>query len=1138
LFPSFTKALFVVRQTIFDVIKLHFLLKTILNRKRFSLIVLICVMALSCRNKNTGDGVNEDTLFTLLPASQTNVHFSNTLTEGLNTNVLMYEYFYNGGGVSIGDVNNDGLQDIYFSGNMVDNKLYLNRGKMKFEDITDSANVQGRPGPWKTGITMADINGDNKLDLFVCYSGKINGKKRIPQLFINQGNDNNNTPRFKDEAKEYGITDAAFSTQAYFFDYDRDGDLDMLLINHNPKRLSNLTDASINAYIAQQDKQTGTRLFKNDHNHFEDVTTQSGIVSSPLSYNLAAGIADINKDGWPDIYISNDYLVPDYLYINNNDGTFSDQLQKKLSHTSQFSMGNNIADINNDCLPDIFTLDMLPEDNHRQKMLYAPDNYELFDLNVRTGFYYQYMRNMLHLNNGDGSFSEIGQLSGISNTDWSWSPLFADYDNDGWKDLFVTNGYLRDYTNMDFLAYIGDQLKKTQDGIYRQELLDILQKMPSSNIMSYFFKNNGNLTFSNVSGKWGINSFSNSNGAAYADLDNDGDLDIIVNNINKPAFIYRNESSVKASHYLEIKLEGAGNNTQGIGAKLYTYAGGKEQYQEQMTAIGYQSSVTPVLHFGLGKDNIVDSLRIVWQSGKLQLLKNIKVNQFITLNEKDAALPYTTAHTPPLLFEEVKPSVAYRHASTNINDFKRQPLLVNPLSFSGPCMIKGDVNGDKLEDIYAGGGNGNAGALYIQQANGSFIRKYQRAFDQDKAREDADGLFFDANGDKYDDLYVVSGGYNNYSAEDTLLQDRLYMNDGNGNFTKSDSALPLMHVSKSCVRAADINADGFPDLFVGGRVIPGRYPEKPQSFILINDGKGRFTNQTIAIAPEIQKTGMITDATWIDLNNDKVKDLIVVGEWMPVSVYINSNGKLINKTKDYFDKEYSGWWNKLLAEDMNDDGMPDLVIGNLGLNAQCKASDEEPAEMYYKDFDGNGFTEPILCLYIQGESYPYLSRDELVSQINGMAKKFKYYKDYADATLQNVFTAQQLKDAVHLKANNLATTYFQRGSDGKFHKKDMPLQAQFAPVFTITAIDYNKDGNKDLLLCGNINHARLRFGNYDGNHGVLLKGDGKGNFAYISQQQSGFYLRGDVRSVVEMNNLLLFGINQGELKAYKLRKDK
>jgi hypothetical protein len=1104
--------------------------------KLFPQFLLTGIIALtSCghptENKGT-DGNNGTPLFTLLAQEQTHVDFSNTLTEGLNTNVLMYEYFYNGGGVATGDLNGDGLLDMYFTGNMTDNKLYLNKGHMQFTDITTVADVAGRPGPWKTGVTMADVNGDGKLDIYVCYSGNVRPEKRQNQLFINGGNDKDGVPHFTEQAQQYGLADAGYSTQAVFFDYDRDGDLDMFLLNHSPIQLPVLDEVNTAAILKKSNSPNGVRLYKNDNNVFKNVTEQVGISSSDLTYGLGAAIADINGDGLPDIYISNDYTIPDFMYINNGDGTFTNKLQTSVGHTSQFSMGNNVSDINNDALPDIFTLDMLPEDNHRQKLLFAPDNYEKFDLSLRTGFYYQYMRNMLQINNGNGTFSEIGQLSGISNTDWSWAPLFADYDNDGWKDLFVTNGYTRDFTNMDFVKYMGDFLKDKR--LMRKDIYNLVQQMPSSQVKSYLFKNNGNLTFTNTSASWGITQSSNSNGAAYADLDNDGDLDLVTNNINQAAFIYQNESDKQAdNHYLQLKLNGAGKNTEGIGAKVTIYTKNKKQYLEQMPSRGFQSSVSPILHFGLGKDNEVDSLRIVWQQGKQQVVKKIKANQQLTLDEKSALNGSEALKNLKPIFAEVPSPVANLQEKNKLNDFKRQPLMVNPLSFSGPCMIKGDINADGLEDVYIGGGAGKPGTIYIQQAGGKFDIKPEPALEADKKSTDADAVFFDANGDGKPDLYVCSGGYDNYTPDDALLQDRLYLNDGKGNFTKVKEALPAMRSSKSCVRVADINADGHPDLFVGGRVIPGRYPETPQSYILINDGKGHFTDETVKYNSGLQHIGMVTDAAWVDMNGDKKPDLVLVGEWMPVTVLINENGKLVNNTRAYFDKPSSGWWNKILVSDFNHDGHPDLIVGNQGLNTQCKASDNEPAEMYYKDFDDNGAVDPIFCFYIQHNSYPYVSRDELLEQISMMRPRFPDYKSYADATLTDIFTPVELKDAGHLQANNLATTYFLSDGKGKLHSSPLPLQVQSSPVFTITGLDYDHDGNQDLLLCGNINRARLRLGKYDANYGILLKGDSKGHFEYVPQLQSGFKLWGDVRSVIEINQTLLFGINQQGVKAYK-----
>lgn len=1100
---------------------------------------LICLFSFTaCVNsgKKSDTESNQNTLFSLLSSDRTHVDFNNTIIENERANIISYQYFYNGGGVAIGDLNNDGLDDIYFSGNMTKAKLYLNKGNMQFEDITDKAGITEMGPSWKTGVTMADVNGDGRLDIYQCYSGGLPAKNRSNTLFINQGNNAQGIPIFKEQASEYGLADTAYSTQAVFFDYDNDNDLDMLLLNHNPKVFTTLDEISAPIILKEPAPQIRIKLYKNEHGKFEDVSDKAGIYNSSFTYGLGAGVSDLNNDGYPDIYISNDYSAPDYLYINNKNGTFTNQIQSQIGHTSLYSMGNDIADINNDGLPDILTLDMLPEDNKRQKLLFSPDNYEYYDLRLRLGFHYQDMRNMLQLNNGNGTFSEIGQLSGISNTDWSWAPLLADYNNDGWKDLFVSNGYMRDYTNMDFLKFKSDFMRSTDPAQRKENLLNLIHAMPASNVNNYIFQNNGNLTFSNKISEWGLNTASNSNGAAYADLDNDGDLDLVINNINLPAFIYENHSDKKSKNqFLKIKLQGAGQNTQGVGARVWLYNKNKQQYLEQVPTRGYQSSVSPILHFGLGESNSLDSLRVVWPGGKQEIITGIKANQQITIQEANAKLVYNPPQPPVSIFKEIKSPITFQQQKKSINDFKRQPLLINPMSFSGPCISKADINGDGLEDVYVGGSQGQSGVLFIQKKNGAFAKSPQAAFDLDIKSEDVDAVFFDANKDGFMDLYVCSGGYDNYNPEDLSLQDRLYLNDGKGNFRKSVNALPKMLSSKSCVRVTDFNQDGHADLFIGGRVIPGRYPETPTSYLLVNDGKGNFTDRIATVAPKLQKAGMITDAAWTDLNGDKKEDLILVGEWMPITVLINTNGKLIDKTMEYFDKPLSGWWNKLLVDDLNNDGLPDLVIGNIGLNTQCKATEKEPAEMFYKDFDDNGSVDPILCFYIQGKSYPYVTRDEMLDQMSIMRTRFPDYKSYADASIKEVFTAEELKNVSTLRANSLKTTAFINNGKGKFKELNLPAEVQLSPVFTITPIDFDKDGNKDLLLCGNISQARLRFGKYDANYGILLKGNGKGGFSYVPQRQSGFNLKGDIRSVTTINNKLLFGINQQSLKAYQLR---
>jgi hypothetical protein len=1094
--------------------------------RNFLYLFFICLLISSCEEK-------KEQLFTKLSKAKTGIDFRNILQESAEFNVLNYSYFYNGGGVAIGDINNDGLQDILFTGNMVKNRLFLNKGNFRFEDITEKSGIADKQG-WCTGATMVDINGDGNIDIYISRSADGDPVHRRNLLFINNGD-----LTFTEKAEEYGLADEGYSTQASFFDYDNDGDLDMFLINHSLQQYT--TGVQENAEMRNQRIPAfAHKLYRNDNGFFTDVSVNSGITSNVLSFGLGLAISDVNMDGWLDIYISNDFNEPDYLYINNGDGTFTDKLSQSMDQISMYSMGSDVADYNNDKFPDIITLDMLPESNFKQKMHSGAENFNKMQYFFNKGFYYQFSRNMLQKNNGDGTFSEIGQLAGISNTDWSWASLFSDFDNDGYKDLFITNGYVKDYTDMDFLKYtMNESIQASRSG-QNIAVRDFIEKMPTIVISNYIFQNKGNGSFSNKTVDWGLNQPGVSAGAAYVDLDNDGDMDLVVNNTNDYAGIYQNNSNLlNENSYIKIKLQGDHKNERGIGAKVSLYCKDDIYFQEQIPVRGFQSSVDPVLNFGIGRNKIIDSLVVVWPNGKVQKLKGIKGNQTLLVKLEDAIVDrnvYSTA-TSGKYFTNSS-AINFTHKENNFNDFDKQGLMPNYLSRQGPCMVKGDINGDGLEDLFICGAAGQPGELYVQNDKGKFFLKSSVEISADSLSEDTAAEFVDVDGDGDLDLYIGSGGYE-FSEGDNLLQDRLYINDGKGNFIRKKNALPEMFVSTGSVKASDIDGDGDMDLFVGGRLVPGKYPNTPESLILQNDGKGNFTDVTISVAPPIQRIGMVTDAVWIDLNKDNFEDLIIVGEWMPIKVFINRNGKFEDESSSYIQFGSNGWWNCIYAEDMDGDGDKDLIIGNLGMNNQFQASEKEPLNLLYKDFDENGSVDPIFSYYIDGTSYPAASLDDLLHQLPMLQKKFLKYETYANATIKDLFTPDQLKGANVLKAEILSTIYLENQGSAGLIKKTLPIEAQYAPIYAITSIDANGDGKKDLVIAGNNTWTRIKFGHFNANNGMLLLGNGKGNFQYSPQWESGLNIRGNVRSLEKISteedngDLLIFGINDSDVKTVK-----
>ncbi len=1088
--------------------------------------ILYCIfigLGWVCFHSFPAKAQNIQSKFENLSPKKTGINFKNQLREDAQNNILRYEYLYNGGGVAVGDLNNDGLDDIFFTGNMTGNKLYQNLGNLKFEDITKSAGVTGKD-IWTTGVSMADVNGDGLLDIYVCYSGKDSPELRKNELWINQGNF-----KFVEKAEEYGIADSSNSTQGLFFDFDRDGDLDLFLLNHH---IQVINEMEFDSARDVRHPYAGDKLYRNDQGKFTDISDQAGIKGSALGFGLAVISSDINQDGWPDLLVTNDYIEPDYLYINNGDGTFSDQMKDHFQHISHFSMGADIADINHDGLPDVFTLDMLPEDNERQKLLYGPENYEQYALMIKRGFHHQNMRNMLQLNRGSGLFSEIGQLAGISNTDWSWSALFFDADNDGEKDLYITNGYYRDYTNRDFLKYKGDYYFKQAIAKEKADTLHLVTSMTSTPVHDYFFQNAGNLQFQNTSISSGFGTKNFSSGAAYSDLDNDGDLDLIVSHLNQTAGIFENKS--QSGNWIQINLVGKPGNNFGIGSKVQAYSNGTLTFLEQNPVRGFQSSGTYRLQLGLGKSSELDSLIIIWPDQSSSKLEGIQANQVLKI-EQNSSLAQTKSSTliSPLFTKAEAPD--FLSTSSTVNDFKRQPLMVTMPSHIGPSMAQADLNGDGNPEVFIGGTKGTAARIYSFK-NGAW--EIYRGFRSSSDFTDAVAVFHDFNGDGSPDLFIGSGGYHDYLGSDGSLRDRLYLNDGKGVLI-AQSDFPNYTLSTGAAVVLDANGDGFPDLFVGGKVIPGRYPETPESKLLINDGKGKFTDRSSIFLPYQGKIGMITGVVAQDLNGDQKEDLILVGEFMAPTALINIDGSSFeDQSAQYFPDNLSGWWSSLIQADMDGDGDLDLIAGNFGLNSQLIANSEKSIRLYAADFDQNGSIDPILECYIGDDHYPYPSRDELLDQMVSMRSKFTDYASYSKAKMTDLFSAQELEKALQLEIQTLESMYFEKTANG-FIPQPLPRLAQVSPVYSILATDINHDGNLDLILGGNQNQTRIRIGKIDAGLGLVLLGNGKGRFTPLSPAESGLGIKGDIKSILPLetsdSKYLIFGINQQNPEVYKIQ---
>lgn len=1107
---------------------------------------------------------NPDYLFEKINSDNSRIHFTNTINETDSINVLDFANVYNGGGVGIGDFNKDGLQDIYFTGNQISNKLYLNKSDFTFEDITEKAGVNGE-GRWGRGVSVVDINNDGWDDLYVCASIKKKAKERENLLYVNQGLNNDGVPVFKEMGAEYGLNDTTHSTMANFFDYDNDGDLDCY-IAVNEIIEGDFPNRFRPRMIKGEHPNTG-RLYKNDwdstlkHAVFMDVSKEAGILVEGYSHSVT--VVDINKDGWKDIYVSNDYLSNNVLYINNGDGTFTDKVASYFKYASANAMGNDIIDINNDGLADLIELDMSPEDNYRKKMMRNPNSYQTYQNTEYFDYQYQYVRNMLQVNQGprinqndsigDPIFSDISFFAGVAETDWSWTPLVTDFDNDGLRDIIITNGFPKDVTDHDFIAF--------RNAAYTLATKkELLMQIPEVKIPNYGFHNNGNLTFTNVSNEWGLQEPSFSNGAAYADLDNDGDMDMVINNINDEAFVYRNtvrEKNKENNHYLQVQFSGDNLNINGLGASLEIYYDhGKQQVWENTPYRGYLSSVQGIAHFGLGKTATIDSMIVKWPNEKMQRLTNVKTDQLLKVSLSDAHISYTfkrEVFAKDNLFREITDSVNihYQQEEKDFIDFNIQKLLPHKFSEYGPALAVGDIDGNGLEDIISGGSFSFSAQIFLQQQNGRFIQRnlLSGADIHSKRWEDLGLLLFDADGDGDMDLYTASGGFEN-ERNTAVYQDKFYLNDGKGNFKPETSALSQNFTSKSCVRAVDYDKDGDLDLFVAGRIDPWNYPKPVSSFIFRNDtknGKPKFTDVTAKVASELQNIGLVCDAVFTDFDNDGWQDLILAGEWMPITLLKNQKGVFKNITGSTGIDKKVGWWNSIAPGDFDNDGDVDYIIGNQGLNSFYKASDKYPVYITAKDFDNNNSYDAFPSLFLPDsegklKEFPAQTRDDLVKQMISMRAKFQNYKTFAVATMDEVLTEEERKGALRMSANYFLSSYLRNDGGGKFSLSPLPNQVQVSMLNGMSVDDFDFDGNLDVVINGNDYGTEVSVGRYSALNGMFLKGDGKGNFSPLTILESGIFIPGNGKALVKLRSvsgkyLLAASQNRGPLKVFELKRN-